>query len=200
MTWKHPHSLLGLLALLLCPSAAWAHPRLHFELGFVSGFIHPFTGLDHALAMIAVGMFAAHLGGRALWVVPASFVTAMIAGGTLPFTGVELPMVEPGIAASVLVLGVLIAMQTKMATPVAAAIVSAFAVFHGYAHVSEMQAVSSLASNTFGFVGATVLLLVVGLALGLAVGSLSPRHAQGALRFGGGGLVTAALFLAGATI
>lgn len=200
MSRKRTLSYLGSLAVLVFPTWAWAHAGTHFELSFWSGLIHPLTGLDHALAMIAVGMFAAHLGGRAVWAVPASFLTAMIAGGALHVIGLPLPMVEPGIAASVLVLGLLIALQTKMTLPAATTIVAVFAVFHGYAHGSEMQAGSELVAYIAGFVGATALLHAVGLALGLGVTNLSPRQAQGVLRVGGGCLATVGLLLAGSTI
>jgi len=98
-----------LFASAMIPTAAWAHPGLHGETSFMSGFSHPLMGIDHILAMISVGLLAAHLGGRSLWAVPNSFILAMVVGGTLGVAGVHIPVVEAGIAASVIVLGVLVA-------------------------------------------------------------------------------------------
>src|SRR5689334_20763007 len=91
------------LAAILLPTAAWAHPGHDATVGFAAGFVHPVTGIDHVLAMIAVGLFAANLGGRALWAVPLSFVSVMALGGALGVAGVAVPFVEAGIAISVIV-------------------------------------------------------------------------------------------------
>src|SRR6476659_1401554 len=125
-------------AVTLVPTAAFAHPGLGDAHGFVAGFAHPLGGLDHILAMVTVGIFAWQLGGRALWLVPAAFVAAMAAGGALAMTGVPVPMVETGIAASVIVLGAIVALGIKAPLAIAMGLVGLFAIFHGHAHGSEM--------------------------------------------------------------
>ena len=125
------------LATIAVPTVASAHPG-HEGAGFVHGLLHPLGGLDHILAMVAVGLFAARLGGRALWLVPASFVTAMALAGAAGMAGFALPYVEAGIALSILVLGAAIAFETTMPVAAAMALVAFFAVFHGYAHGAEM--------------------------------------------------------------
>jgi urease accessory protein len=153
----------------LAPVAASAHPG-HDGAGLVHGFMHPLGGYDHIIAMVAVGVLAARLGGRALWLVPASFVAAMTIAGAAGSTGVALPYVETGILASVLALGAVALFG--MAMPVAAAIglVGFFAVFHGYAHGLEMPATASALAYGAGFVAATAMLHAVGIGLGLAIG------------------------------
>jgi hydrogenase/urease accessory protein HupE len=125
-------------ALALVPTAAFAHPGIGEMHGFTHGFAHPLGGLDHMLAMVTVGIFAWQLGGRALWLVPAAFVAAMALGGTLAMTGVPVPMVETGIAASVIVLGATVALGIKAPVAIAMGLVGLFAIFHGHAHGSEM--------------------------------------------------------------
>jgi urease accessory protein len=162
--------LLVTAALLLAPSIAFAHPGHGAESSLLAGFIHPFGGIDHLLAMIAVGLFAAHLGGRAFWAVPASFVAVMALGGILGAAVVSLPFVETAIALSVLVFGIVI--FTEMAPPVLAAmaLVGIFAAFHGYAHGSEMPVNASAIDFGIGFMAATALLHGFGITLGLAIG------------------------------
>ncbi len=130
--------LLVTVALLLAPSIAFAHPGHGGDASLLAGFIHPFGGLDHLLAMTAVGLFAAHLGGRALWAIPATFVALMALGGVSGAAGISLPFVETAIALSVVVFGLMIFFG--MAPPVLAAmtLVGIFAVFHGHAHGTEM--------------------------------------------------------------
>ena len=142
----------------LSPTAAFAHPGGGDVHGFAHGFAHPFGGLDHVLAMITVGLFAYQLGGRALWLVPASFVLAMTAGGALGLWGIPVPFVEAGIALSVLVLGAIVALGVKAPVAVAMAVVAAFAVFHGHAHGTEMPLDTAIAPYAAGFVLATALL------------------------------------------
>jgi urease accessory protein len=155
-------------ALTLIPTAALAHPG-HAH-GLVQGFAHPLGGIDHILAMVAVGIFAWQLGGRALWLLPASFVLMMAAGGALGMAGVAVPFVEAGIIASVIVVGAAVALQVK--TPVAVAMVAAFAVFHGHAHGTEMPLDASGALYAAGFMLATALLHMGGIALGMAIGRI----------------------------
>src|SRR5690349_8454713 len=106
MSIRHAMSrTVGTLGAILLPTAVWAHPGHDATVGFAAGFVHPVTGIDHVLAMVAVGLFAANLGGRALWAVPLSFVSVMALGGSLGAAGIALPFVEAGIAISVIVLG-----------------------------------------------------------------------------------------------
>jgi urease accessory protein len=158
-----------MVALLLAPSVAFAHPG-HGEGGsLLAGFIHPFSGIDHLLAMTAVGLFAANLGGRALWAVPATFVAMMALGGVFGAAGVSLPFAETAIALSVLVFGFVI--FSGMTPPVLAAmaLVGIFAIFHGHAHGTEMPVGGSGVVYGIGFMVATTLLHGFGITLGLAI-------------------------------
>jgi urease accessory protein len=152
----------------LAPTVAFAHPG-HDGASLISGFMHPLGGLDHIIAMVAVGLLAARLGGRALWLVPASFVAAMAAGGLVGVAGVAVPYAETGIAISVVVLGAIAAFGVAMPVAAATGLVGFFAVFHGYAHGIEMpETVSGLAYGA-GFVAATAVLHGIGVGLGMAI-------------------------------
>ena len=163
---------IALTALCLFAGTASAHTGSHTVTGFVSGLAHPLLGLDHLLAMVAIGLWAAQQGGRALWAVPAAFVGAMGMSGGLAWAGLSLPYVETGIAASVLVLGLLIATQRQWAVTVGMVIAAGFALFHGYAHGLEMPQTTSPALYALGFVLATLGLHGLGMA-----GSLIGRRA-----------------------
>ncbi len=162
----------------LVPQAAYAHTGVGNASGFVHGFMHPIGGLDHVLAMVTVGLFAAHLGGRALWLVPASFVTMMAAGGALGFYGVNLPFIEVGIALSVIVLGAVVALQANLPLAAAMGLVGLFAIFHGHAHGAEMPMDVSAAGYGAGFLIATALLHATGIGIGLSVGKLAHGSAR----------------------
>jgi urease accessory protein len=165
---------LALGALVLATPAA-AHELSAWSSGFAAGIAHPFTGFDHVLAMIAVGLWAAELGGRARWALPAGFVAVMAMGGALPHFGIVLPMVESSVATSVLVLGLIITMSARLALPAAIALVGAFAIFHGHAHTAELpESVGPLYYGA-GFIVATALLHATGVVLGTA---LQRRHAM----------------------
>jgi urease accessory protein len=176
----------AIIIAMLVPTAAFAHPGGGDTHGFVHGFAHPFGGLDHVLAMITVGLFAYQLGGRALWLVPASFVLAMMAGGALGLAGIPVPFVEAGIAASVLVLGAIVAFGLQAPVAVAMALVAAFAVFHGHAHGAEMPADMAIAPYATGFVLATALLHAGGVTLGLLIGRFSEAYGRLGFRLSGG--------------
>jgi urease accessory protein len=182
---------LSLAALfVMAPAAAFAHPGHGDASGFAHGFLHPVGGLDHVLAMVAVGLFAANLGGRALWAVPLSFMALMAAGGALAIGGVGVPYVETGIALSVLVLGAAVALGARWPVGAAAALVGVFAIFHGHAHGTEMPADAAGAAYAAGFVAATGLLHLAGIALGLGIRSAAVRRAGGAaLALAGAGLL-----------
>jgi urease accessory protein len=161
---------LVLFPIVLLPSLAQAHPGWpgHTH-GFANGLAHPLTGLDHILAMVAVGLWAAQRGGRALWAVPLAFVSVMALGGIFGLMGGALPFVETGIATSVLVLGVLIAASVRLPLLMSVLIVGLFALFHGYAHGAEMPATASGLDYGMGFILATVSLHLAGIGLGLTV-------------------------------
>lgn len=180
-------SILTLLALTY-GGAALAHPG-HAE-GAMAGLLHPLTGIDHILAMLAVGLWGAQLGGRAQWLLPASFMAFLALGGALGMGGAALPMVEAGIVTSVLLLGLLIGFAVKLETMPAALIVGGFAVFHGYAHGIEMPAMGNAWLYGVGFVTASAALHGAGLWLGRAA-----RPHSRWLRAGGGFISLAGLWL-----
>jgi urease accessory protein len=173
-------------ALSLVPTAALAHSGVGHVHGFAQGFLHPLGGVDHVLAMVTVGVFAWQLSGRALWLVPATFVLAMAAGGALGFAGVELPLVEFGIAASVVVLGAIVALKVRTPLAVAMGVVGAFAVFHGHAHGTEMPPDALGAAYAAGFLLATALLHAGGIALGFGIGRIGDIQGRLVYRVGGG--------------
>jgi urease accessory protein len=160
--------------------------------GAVQGFAHPFSGLDHILAMVAVGLWAAQIGRRALWVLPLAFPLAIAAGGLLGMSGVALPGIETGIAASVALLGLLIALAAKPQLLVAIGLVALFALFHGHAHGAELPAAASPLLYGLGFVAATALLHLIGLGIGQI---LKLPQGQLAVRAGGAGIAAAGVFL-----
>jgi urease accessory protein len=158
------------LAASTMPAFAHLDPAEHGSL--LAGFTHPLSGLDHILVMIAVGLWAAQIGGRALWVVPSAFVGTMAFGFALAMAGLHLPFVEPAILASIVALGLMVAMAVRMETGACAAVVGIFALFHGYAHGGELGAAGALPFSA-GFVVATALLHIAGIGLGLGIGRLS---------------------------
>lgn len=180
------------LALLGPAAPALAHGGHGGAHGFVAGFMHPVGGLDHVLAMVAVGLFAAHLGGRDLWAVPAAFVALMAAGGALGMNGVSVPFVETGIALSVVTFGLALAFDLALPVGLAAGLVGFFAVFHGHAHGAEMPADASGASYAAGFMIATALLHAAGVAIGVGAGRLA---SQRAIRIGGAAMAAAGVGL-----
>lgn len=176
-------------ALLLFPGMAIAHTGIGDTSGFLHGISHPITGIDHLIAMLAVGLWAGQMGGRAVWIVPSAFVSVMLLGGIMGFTGIFMPFIEEGILVSILVLGVLIAGAFRFPLPAGMALVGFFAIFHGFAHSAEIPASVGAASYYLGFALATALLHMVGLVSGLVLrrmnlGNLS-RYAGGAIALGG---------------
>jgi urease accessory protein len=166
----------GVLAVVWA-GPAFAHTGVGAATGLAQGFLHPLGGLDHVLAMVAVGLYAAQLGGRGTWLLPSAFVTTMVAGGLAGWAGVALPMVEQWIGLSVVAMGALIALGVRLPTLAATALVAAFAVAHGHAHGSEGAVLASFASYAAGFVAATALLHGAGIAAGLALDRLAPLPA-----------------------
>lgn len=182
------------LVFALAAAPALAHPD-HGAASLASGLAHPLGGLDHLLAMLAVGLFAARQPGDARWMLPTGFVLAMLAGAALSAAGIALPAVEAAIATSVLVLGVLIACLARLPLAAALPLVAAFALFHGHAHHAEMGAGSAFA-YTAGFALATAALHLAGLGLARL---LPDTHAgRFVLRVGGGAIAGAGVVLLGA--
>ncbi len=154
-------SAAALLALAVGP--AFAHPGHVETSSFAAGIAHPLSGIDHIAVMIAVGLWAALKGGRALWVWPVAFVGLMLVGGALGMAHVPLPFVEPGILASVVALGLLVALAVDLPVITGAAIIGVFALFHGHAHGSEVAENISGIEYMAGFATATVTLHLVGI-------------------------------------
>jgi urease accessory protein len=166
------------LAYLVLPSLlvltpALAHTGIGETTGLAHGFVHPIGGMDHVLAMVAVGLIAALTGGRALWLVPASFISMMAVGGALGMAGIGIPFVEIGIGLSVVVFGAAVALRANVPVVAAMAVAGFFAIFHGHAHGAEMPDNVSGFEYAVGFVLATALLHAAGIGLGLAIGKMS---------------------------
>ncbi|HEX3997221.1 MAG TPA: HupE/UreJ family protein [Pirellulales bacterium] len=192
MTNRHRTVLATLAAMMTLAVAtpALAHPG-HGGHEFADGWAHPFSGLDHLLAMIAVGLLAVRMGGKAIWIMPCTFIAAMLAGGGLAALGVPMPGAEWWIAASVLALGVMVAATGVIPLKYGAALVALFAVFHGHAHVHELlgsSAAASIAPYAIGFVLATAILHASGIAIGLGL----RRWGQPMAMRVAGGMITAA--------
>lgn len=179
----------AVLALLLVPAAAFAHPG-HGQ-GLLAGASHPLGGLDHLLAMIAVGLWAAQQEGRGRWALPCTFLASMLVGGALGFAGVNLPGLESGIAASVLALGLAVALAVRPPLPLAMLATAGFALCHGMAHGLELPAMASAWTYAAGFIGATAALHGAGYALARWM----PRAAAPLVRLAGLGAAIAGGYL-----
>jgi urease accessory protein len=171
-------ALLITAALLVTSTTAQAHTGVGDATGFIHGFGHPLSGIDHILAVVA-------LGGRALWLVPLSFVSMMIAGGAFGLADVHLPFVEVGVGLSVVVLGVAVATGFHTPTAAAMALVGFFAIFHGHAHGAEMPESASGFEYGGGFVLATAILHACGIGIGLLVGRLPGAYGTRVLQVTG---------------
>jgi len=168
MTPTPKHRLVVAIGLL---TALWTQSALGHVLqgeayGFVTGFLHPISGADHVLAMVAVGLWGAQLGAPAIWVLPVAFPLVMAMGGMLGFLGVPIPGVEYGIAASAIVLGAAVAFEVRPPLVIAALVVGCFAIFHGHAHGTELPPGQSALLYSIGFVVATGCLHAVGIGIG----------------------------------
>lgn len=157
------------VAVALLAASASAHEGAGVAGGFASGFVHPINGMDHVIAMVAVGLWGAFLGRPAIWVLPIVFPMVMALGGAIGVSGLHLPAVETGIALSAIVLGAMVAFAVRPPLWVAAVIVGAFAIFHGYAHGVELPQAADPIAYSLGFVIATGLLHLAGIAIGLVV-------------------------------
>ena len=179
---------------LLCASPALAHTATGEAGGFATGFLHPILGPDHVIAMIAVGLWGVFLGAPAIWVLPIVFPLVMAVGGAFGIIGLPLPGVETGIALSAVVLGLCVAFACEPPLAVAAAIVSAFAIFHGHAHGAEMPQSASAVTFALGFVIATGLLHLSGILFGslarFGAGRVAVRSAGGLIALAGGAFLS----------
>lgn len=193
MTIRQLSSLAMAMTLFAITSVASAHEGAGTTGGFLSGFMHPVLGWDHVIAMVAVGLWGAFLGGSAIWGLPVVFPLVMALGGALGVVGVPIPEVEMGIAASAVVLGAMVALAVRPPIWLAAVIVGAFAIFHGHAHGTELPDAANALAYSLGFVVATGLLHLCGIALGLAVrwpaGRVAVQAAGGLIALAGVGFL-----------
>lgn len=160
---------------LLASGVALAHPSHEHSSSFMAGFDHPIGGVDHLLAMLAIGLWAASLGGRALWAIPTAFVMTMLAGGAFAVAGFSVPFVEQGIVLSVIVLGALVLFAKRLPVMACVVIAASFALFHGVAHGMEMPLNADGLHYALGFAAATVALHLMGVGLGLLATPLMTR-------------------------
>lgn len=193
---KARSAALGFAAAALASGPAFAHTFGAAGSGFAQGVVHPFLGVDHLLAMVAVGLWSAALGGRARWAVPAAFVAAMAFGAALGMAAAPLPSVELGIALSVLVFGLLIGFGARLPLPAGLALVALFALFHGHAHGAEAPEAAAPALYMLGFALATASLHLAGLGLGTLMARQGARTAARFARLSGGALAAAGAVLA----
>lgn len=188
--------LVGVVACFV-PETALAHVGGGALGGFQSGFTHPIIGLDHLLAMLAVGIWGAQMGGRNVWTLPVTFPLIMAAGGILGMSGVVLPNVELGIALSVFVLGLAIGCAWKAPEWAALLLIAVFAVFHGYAHGVELPHAVDPGSYSIGFVVATGVIHIVGIGIGFVLGGLWRGQLSRSL---GGAIAATGLYFAAAPL
>lgn len=182
---------LTLLVLTAAAPAAWAHGQgAHaHDAGLIAGLLHPFSGLDHLLAMVAVGLWAAQQGGRALWMLPLSFVGFMTFGAALGMSGAAFAGMEAGIALSVPALGALVAMRRRMLLPLAASLTGLIALFHGVAHGQEMPLAAAPLTYAAGVLSATGLLHTVGVFAGMKLRQWHLGMAGAAISLAGFGML-----------
>ena len=154
------------LATVLWAQNAFAHVQEGAAAGFLTGFLHPISGLDHVLAMVAVGLWGAQLGAPAIWVLPVGFPLVMAMGGMLGLMGVPVPAIEYGIAASAVLLGAAVVFEVRASLFVTALLVGVFAIFHGHAHGTELPPGQSALLYSMGFVIATGCLHALGIGIG----------------------------------
>jgi urease accessory protein len=188
--WKQ-YSALAAALLLLAPTIAQAHQEAGQAAGFLAGLSHPVSGLDHVLAMVAVGLWGAVLEAPAIWVLPVAFPAVMALGGLMGLLGIQLPGVEVGIAVSAIVLGAAVIAELRPPLWLATTIVAFFAIFHGHAHGRELPDGTSALLYSLGFVMATGLLHAFGILLGVAHRWSAGRQA---VRAAGGSVALAGLF------
>jgi urease accessory protein len=178
---------------LLLNDQAYAHTGGGAVFSFSTGIMHPLGGFDHLLAMFAVGLFAAQLGGRALWQAPAAFVAMMVVGAVIGLAGVELPGAELGIVVSVVAIALPVAFALGMPAPLAMAYVGFFALFHGYAHGAELPVDADVVPYVAGFTLATAAVHALGVGAGLRLGFIGAFGRMGVLRLAGAAIALAGM-------
>ena len=188
---------ISIIILVATPELAMAHSGTGVVGGFISGFTHPLFGWDHVVAMVAVGLWGAFLGKPAIWVLPIVFPLIMVIGGILGILGIAIPAVETGIAASAIVLGLLVALAVRLPIYIAMLIVAVFGVFHGHAHGTELPSATDPTTYAMGFVIATGLLHLFGIIFGelsrWQVGRYAVQAGGLAIAFVGGAFLTGVL-------
>ena len=191
--WQY---LVGSIAItLLIPTVANAHTGAGNPTGFWHGLGHPIGGLDHILAMVAVGLWAAQIGGKALWLTPGAFVLTMASSSVLGHFGLPLPGIEQGILASDFMLGLLLLFAARFPLAVSTSIVAILAIFHGYAHGAEMPETASGLTYGIGFIISTGGLHLAGIGMGLGIERVQPKLQQLLFRIGGGLIVLGAVYV-----
>lgn len=180
--------ILGLSA-MVAGAPAYAHTGGAFSPGFFPGLWHPLSGADHLLAMVLVGLWAVQYGGRAVWLLPISFALMMMAGGAAGLSGAVLPLIEPGIMLSLVVLGGMVALARRIPLAASLTLVGAFAFFHGQAHGAEMPYAASALVYAIGFTVATGLLHMTGIGLGYAMKDRAAWTRAGAAAAAGYGVI-----------
>ena len=191
VAFLYPCTAVLAFALAVVPATTLAHQETGQAAGFLAGLAHPVSGIDHVLAMIAVGLWGAVLGPPAIWVLPVAFPLVMAVGGLMGLLGFPLPGVEVGIAVSAIVLGAMVLAEVRPPLWLAAVIVAFFAIFHGHAHGRELPDGTSALLYSLGFVVATGLLHAVGILLGAAHRWAGGRRV---VQAAGGGVALAGLF------
>jgi urease accessory protein len=181
------------LIVVFIPGLAFAHTGVGETSGMMHGFYHPFSGLDHLLAMLAVGIWGAQLGDKMRWALPVAFLAALVVGGGLGFYAMPLPYIEEGILVSVLVLGMLIASKGTLSAALSMGIVGLFALFHGYAHGAEMPVSMGALSYTIGFTTAAALIISCTMA---ASSYLQKDNLHSLLRIAGSAITVGGVYLA----
>lgn len=177
-------SLLIALLLSLVPTVVFAHDGTNMPFGgFLAGLVHPVLGYDHFLAMLSVGILSAQIGGKAIWTVPATFVGVMAVGGTLGLIGPGVNFIELGIALSLIILGIVIAAERRLAVGIAMIAVGFFATFHGYAHGTEVPQTAEPFLYALGFLTGTAAIHI----LGVLIGDIARHYERGKLVLRGGG-------------
>ncbi|MBI3754719.1 MAG: HupE/UreJ family protein [Deltaproteobacteria bacterium] len=180
---------LAIFTIIFMPSLVYAHTGVGDTTGFTYGLSHPISGIDHILAMVAVGIWAAQTGGRAVWSVPITFVSIMILGSILGMFGVAVPFIEQGIVMSVLILGVLISAAVSLPLALSMTIVGLFAIFHGHAHGTEASIEASGLNYIAGFALSTALLHLSGIGVSILFKRLDRpqllRYAGSVITIGG---------------
>ncbi|MFO1146143.1 MAG: HupE/UreJ family protein [Rhodospirillales bacterium] len=185
-------------AMALLPTAALAHTGVGDTAGFSHGFLHPLTGIDHILAMMMVGVFAWQLGGRALWLVPITFVLVMALGGALGVAGVDVPFVETGIALSVIVLGAVVAFRVKAPVAIAMALVGLCDLSRSYARLGDAEMPPGWPMSAS--CSQAALLHAGGIGLGFLIGKISEERGPAIVRATGAVSIVAGLALLGGLI